>query len=429
MDEIARERRSNGHFVLIALIAMTFIHCRFFLSLHRDPSKLPIQLDPERINYLSLLGLVSLGLTAAAGAALRLRWNSYLAYKQMASVKLAPFLMFLIPLFFIDSAKNLLTAGVHSTLRWEALPFFGASVVWILILLKLRLTPWVLGLLTAFLCFILFPFRNVLEGLLIVSPGQLMGFYRSPLQLPAMMTFALLLALAGGMLVQRLPSQQRLLRLGSSILVLLAVLSFIQTWRGSASYAAAIWNLPGAMFFDLGEVGGHIWPLVPWVLLPVGGFVWQDFRLQVKSQTWRVLALGLVSAFFLFFLWDLFPAYYLLHDPTRLYSSQIFSTNPQTVLGLLSFYVLLSELIASLSRRMPLRIPYETALFSGGLIYYATHYMVAFWLARLFARSFGNPAISYFAFSLATVALSTGLSLFLILLHQGKIVFFFRKTR
>lgn len=417
---------------MLSIVSMIFIHCVLFYSLFNDFQLLP-QLD-FKLQFGLTLSLFSLCIPGLAGAELRLRLDRFIINDKVRSISLGKIIHLFLFLTLLESVKSWIASGFEYTFRWDVLPLISISSIFIILFIK-KIDLNSLYLIMP-LFFLLEPFLNsIFKPLTLISENEVVKFYKSSSFQFVLITYLIIFISSFNQLVKmtfKIEKHSYLLMILKWALFLTFGLLFTYYWNHSAMFSAAIWNLPFASFVELGEVGGHIWPIFPWAGLVMSGFLFQDLlKKQIKIVKLFLLC-DLIALFafiiFLYFSFFRFRDFYNLLSPVNYFSSNIFKGGSWLALFVISFYICFHYLTYRLSQFWQTD---RNLLFrfvnSGILIIYVIHFILAARLSPVLAQLF-HGKFGFFNFFILITITTLLISALIIYLYQSRITITFKKV-
>lgn len=366
----------------------------------------------------------------AAGEFLRVRWAEPLRFKQWSALESLLPLKLLLILAMMDSVKNLLSVGFYNLIRWDILPFVAASTFIIMQTLKWGKRVILIPAVVIVLQVAIELLKPTLYDLVISTPARVGDFTSSGLSSFAMISSLILVISILHYLCSGLSRKIQFGIFATS--AFLFSFFHLQYWSAVPTYGASIYNLPFLALTSLSGIGGHIWSLTPWLWLPVVGFL---FRHYLEENPNRQMSVRLkytldlfLTAYFVFYFVKLYPDYYSKFDARYLFSSRIFVATIWDILGLISLYWILRRICEFAALWIPLPQLLLRLISSGAVIFYMTHYLIAYWTVHTWALLIKNALLSYWLYASFVGFVSVGISSLLVALYQGKVLFFVKKV-
>lgn len=412
----------------VSIVAMIFIHCLMFYSFFNKIEPLTDELS--LINKLLLsLSIFSLCLPALAGAELRIRISGYLKNGRLIGFPTKEFGKLLVIIALIDPIKSSLSSGFFYGLRWDVLPLICFSIYFILRFLESFSLKSLALIVFPLIIFLEPQVINILKPFAITSKEAALQFSRSSSYFVPMFLALLVLILAGWSILTNIIFNQMKSRIIYFLkIALLSTFSyfFIKYWTGSPMYAAAIWNMPMASLVELKEIGGHIWPIFPWMGLVLAGFFYQHIILLEESKKNNMLDFGkwlfaLAFLFFIIFLVKFFSFYHDLLSHQNYFTSGIFQGGWKLCIMVIIFYICFHFLTYKLTQKFFTRGVIFRLIGSGSLIIYAVHFVLAANIARMMS-GFDLGEIGFLLYFIFITVISFAISGFIIYLYQSKII-------
>ncbi len=335
----------------MGIIVMIIAHCFIFLYRIFPP--------PEGMYHPGLMqklfyfnGFYSLILPAVAGVVFRDTVSPYWENGKICNLPLHRIIGFFLLLSFLESTKNALTFGLIYAFKWDVLHFIGLSFVFITIFLTYFSFRW-LSLFAVFIWLLTYVYSTLSPN--DVGPILMKYFYFTPVQSSDItelkvgicsLIFLSLCSLVGFFYLRDRNFSYKTISRKNIIRILFVFLSIIGTYlfysemKSNSVFFGIVWNLPLSIFVEIGQVGGHIWPMIPWLSLVILGFVAKDIQVLLFSKLWqRILVIVvLYTIFFRFFLYSI-DSYQQLFSQGTFFGAKYFAPEPFILFQVYCFFL------------------------------------------------------------------------------------------
>lgn len=351
-------------------LAMVFAHCYIFLY-----RLIPNSIDITNLKFINKLaylnGLYSLILPAMAGVVFR---DTLAPYFQNNKIKNLPPLFILkscVALMLLESIKNGLIFGFKYSFRWDVLHFTAISFYILNVLLirwKISIIYYAVSLLLA-LCLIInlsldysilkMDIRNILNPhfFYVCSIILLIGFLTFLFKLYQFKNFKFKIY---------------------AFFCLFVLYKYSVIYFSDFEFQIILMNLPLSIFIQLGQYGGHIWPLFPWIVLIFIGFILRDWQINNSiSFKIRAIIIGIsFSLFFYFFIFE-FELYSKLLTKVSFFSPLYFRPSALITFEILCFFICVFYLYDLVFTRLKWKCSVVKEISDGILIFYILHMFLA----------------------------------------------------
>lgn len=360
------------------VISMTFSHCFFFIYRLKPDQNFFFD-DSFWGKTLFYNGFNSLVLPCLAGVSFYETMNPYFRAGEFRNVPVLKIFRLLVILAFIESIKNFLTFGLSAAFHWEVLHFISLSFALILIIL-------VLGRL-----------KNLVQitfGFILLNVALDIGFknsyvFSNDLGMSTYGDFQNIILIVSLFLLCFWLFFEKHIHFIKKIILTLAFMFLVSVTLYfnfiSRDVFVSLYNLPLSIFVQIGQIGGHIWPLFPWFVLVSYGFLLHYAVTKNIFKHYQLIALYIFCYIaFIYFYFFNYDSYRLLLNKDHFFTSGFFKPNSYILFLLLCFYTCIYSLYHFVFKyvRLKNRIVKETA--DGILIYYFIHIFIAWKLLPSF---------------------------------------------
>lgn len=306
---------------------MILAHC--FIFLYR------IYPELSKINELKLIdrfaffnGFYSMTLPALAGVMFYEKIKIHLRGSTLVNIHIPKMLKPLGYLFFFESLKNSIIYGWVSFFRWDVLHFISISMI---LLLFIIIKYGVHAIAKVNLVF----FLSICSLFIFNIQFLLFKQYESIIELNYFLSSLVILFLYFVVLNHIMQARKIV---ATAILLSMCLILFFQ--KDNLELKTIVYHLPVSIFIQLGQNGGHLWPLFPWISLVFLGFNLSRFLEKFKFKNKSLIAICLLLQL---------PLYYIFFFKLELYqinlskkdffNSLIFQPNISTFLILHYFFI------------------------------------------------------------------------------------------
>lgn len=359
------------------VISMTFSHCFFFLY-RVHPNQNFFYDNSFWGKTLFYNGFNSLVLPCLAGVSFYETLSPYLRAGEFRSIPVVKIMKLLIILGFIESLKNFFTFGLSAAFHWEVLHFIALSFgVMLLFLTQTNMAT--------FFQFVLALFSlNVITDVIF---NKTYNFYpQAELGATAYwlnVVYIALLLIGSFWLFFKTKNKTKKILLGLLFVLLFAVSVFYN--YSSSEVLVSLNTLPISIFVQLGQIGGHIWPLFPWFILVAYGFLLHHAVVQKIFKRYQLVLLyfACYACFFYFYFFQ-YDNYRSLLNKDYFFTSGFFKPNSYIVFQLLCFYTCVYSLYHVAFNFIKIRSRFIKEVSDGILVYYVIHIFLAWKLLPSF---------------------------------------------
>lgn len=375
-------------FKFLGALAMVTCHCFIFLVRGLPAERAP-QVSMDMNPHFFLPGFMSMALPALAGYGFKKFLTPYMSDGYLLNLKTANIFKLLIGLILLDAIKNGLLFGFIHAFKWDVLAFVVSSLLLLMWTLKKYGTKGVWGLVAFNIAIIIvYAFFPVWLSLSEV-------FVKNVLELPKIVLFLPFSVLAGGFFfwiwnfdLQTKRTRKYQTLLGAVLGLAICVQVFKEQMQEPFFWASLI-KLPISIFVQLGQGGGHIWPLFPWMLLVIAGFLFAYYESWI-FKNWKN-ALGVYAAAQVVFnavLFNYFKSFRTAVAVEDFFSSSFFEPRWEVLSLMITFFISAMIGYFYFLRWVPIRSKTIKMYSEGILLFYFVHLVVAYVLLQ--------PAIQLF---------------------------------
>lgn len=400
-------------------LAMVFAHCYIFLY-----RLFPEQVSFPKDNFLNKIayfnGLYSLILPAIAGVVFRDTLNPYFHHQKIKNLPSRQLLKSCLALMVLESLKAAFTFGFKYSFRWDVLHFIGISFYLLsLILIYSNLKSVYL------ICFALLGICMGIESL----NDQYLLSLTIPFTKNSKILYAislLLLLLTMSILLKIFDIKENKKKF-SWIIFIFIIIQFSTIYFQDPEFQIILANLPLSLFIQLGQHGGHIWPLFPWIILIFLGFILRDWQIRHLISLKKRLAIIIISfsIFFYFFIFH-FQKYSQLLTEKSFFSPLYFQPNTIILFEILCFFICVFYLYDYIFSFLKWRNQIIKDVSNGILIFYIIHLFLAWKLLIPLFRLIPVPHF-FFAYPVIIFFLSYALLSGFLVVSNKLIWFHFKK--
>lgn len=311
----------------LGLVAMVLAHCFIFLYRVYPEYKEIMNLNfIHRFAYFN--GLYSMTLPALAGVFLYEKMKNHLRGQFLTNVDVSRYLKPIGILFIMESFKNAFIFGWESFFRWDVLHFISISlVIMVFLLIKWGIRSFYFILIISIVSVFLLSYFNAQRWLYHANQNSTFISYIFGCALFLMILYLVL---------------NKLIKINKVISFALLSITFyilIINYENIQLYLI-VSNYPLSIIVQLGQNGGHIWPLFPWMNCLLIGFLLARFMNEIPLLKWQIFIL---MCFFqipiIYLLFFSLESYQALLSKNDFFSSMFFSPHWLLFLLLNIFFV------------------------------------------------------------------------------------------
>jgi hypothetical protein len=400
-------------------LAMVFAHCYIFLY-----RLIPNRIDISQLNFINKLaylnGLYSLILPAMAGVVFRDTLNPYIQNNKIKNLPPFVILQSCVALMILESLKSAITFGFKYAFRWDVLHFTALSFY----LLSILLIRWNLTI-------IYYAIALLLAGCMIINNAlafsTLNMHFEKYIDPNVLFVVYLLSLISIFIFILRLYKFKKFKLKLYFFLCACFLFKFTTIYFSDFELQVILINLPLSIFVQLGQYGGHIWPLFPWIILIFTGFILRDWQIKnLLSFKKRILIILLsFSAFYYFFIFQ-FKLYSALLTKISFFSPLYFRPNAYIIFEILCFFICVFYLYDLIFSRLKWKCTIVKEISEGILIFYIVHIFLAWKLLPHFFQLVPTPWL-YWVYPFSILFLSYCFLNGVLLLSNKLIWFRFKK--
>ena len=365
-------------FKFLGALAMVTCHCFIFLVRGLPADRAP-QVSMDINPHFFLPGFMSMALPALAGYGFKKFLNPYLADGYLLNLKTENIFKLLVGLILLDAIKNGFLFGFIHAFKWDVLAFIVATLLILMVVLKKAGMKglWYLVALN-FLVIVAY-------GVLPVWVSLSDSFVKWALSFPKLFLFLPFSVLAPGLFwwiwnfdIQGTKQKKYKQLLGALLSVAIAWNVF-QSQIHEPYFWASLLKLPLSIFIQLGQGGGHIWPLFPWMLLVLCGFIFAYYEEWIFKRWQNALVVYvLAQVVFNSVLFGQFKAFRSAVSVADFFSSSFFEPRWQVLSLMMTFFISAMIGYHYLLRWIRLRSTFIKSYSNGILLFYFVHLIVAY---------------------------------------------------
>lgn len=378
--------------------ALSMITCHCFIFLFRYlPEARHIHIPASVNPYFLLPGFASLVIPAAAGWSFREFLTPFIYEGRLLNFPIKKIIPLLLGVGLVDFIKNGFIFGMVNAFKWDVLPFLALSLLLILLVVKARSVLSLVGLVFATLAAT--AWLQILNIRLELDP-RVLSYLGSLSSNDLIFSCAIVLTLISLVVVRAYRFGKAPLKLEIKILLgVLATVFLVLVTHTLSEFPflfISILKLPLSSFIQLGQGGGHIWPLFPWFSLVATGFIMRHYRPYFRRHWKLSLAIYVAAQIVFNICYFMFMSSYQSGITTRDFlSSEFFRPRLEVIVVLLSFFI--SAMIGY--EWITLKFPFKSKIIKmyseGILFFYVLHLAVAWFLLPGMIRLIPNNFIYY----------------------------------
>lgn len=355
----------------LAILCMASAHSFIFLNRLRPDIFSPAKSGDGWFEiFFYFMGIGSLLIPALAGMQLYVTTERFIVNGKLSNFNNKALVRSSLLLMAIESIKNAAIFGLTSFYKWDVLHFIGLSFLIMLIVFKRFQLKYltIIVLFSLALSTVLAHFKDVIIESL-SEWGMFILSHLGEISIAAVVLLMLVVFFLG----KKLLEGQGKIKIGvlAISLMVLGVLTYFKLTT-SELFFVQVMTLPMSILFQVGQRGGHIWPLIPWIAIVASGYLLEYYwkNLSKRNKKWFMIS-GFLSivTFCTFFLSE----YKLLFLNQFFFSSLFFIPNVKLVTLLILSLVFFNELFEMIARRIKnIAKPIEE-MSDGILIVYVVH--------------------------------------------------------
>lgn len=287
------------------IVAMVLAHCFIFLyRVFPEYSQIQDLNFIHRFAYFN--GLYSMTLPALAGVFFFEKIKNHIRGQFLFNIDLAKLFKPIGLLYITESFKNALIFGFEAFFRWDVLHFISISLVIIIsILSQWGVRSFYYILLASSTTIFLLSYFDLSQIIHNTSASYFIMSYQLGILLICALYFFVL-----NYLVK--------LNLKISIFLVSIILGLLLSQSSNQELNLIVSNFTISVFVQLGQNGGHIWPLFPWINCLIVGFLtaqhFAEKKQTVKRTAVMVVLLQIPVIYFVFFQLESYQDLLSKHD-------------------------------------------------------------------------------------------------------------------
>lgn len=391
VNKVDRDKNLIGAddlFKFLGALAMVTCHCFIFLVRGLPADRAP-QVSMDINPHFFLPGFMSMALPALAGYGFKKFLNPYLADGYLLNLKTGNIFKLLVGLILLDAVKNGFLFGFIHAFKWDVLAFVVATLLIVIAVLKkagMKGLWYLVGF--NFLVILAYGFFPIWISLSEDFVKWILGFPKLVLFLPFSVLAAGLFWWIWNFDVQDSRQKKYKQILGVSFAILIAVNVF-RSQSHEPYFWASLLKLPLSIFVQLGQGGGHIWPLFPWMLLILAGFIFAYYETWIFKKWQNAFAVYAIAQItFNSVLFGQFNAFRNAVSVADFFSSSFFEPRWQVLSLMITFFISAMIGYHYLLKWIRIRSAFIKSYSDGILLFYFVHLIVAYFLL--------SPAIKLF---------------------------------
>ncbi len=311
----------------LGLVAMILTHCFIFLyRVYPEYSAIQNLNVINRFAYFN--GLYSMTLPALAGVYYYEKLKNHLRGQYLTNLDITRYLKPIGILFLMESCKNALIFGWESFFRWDVLHFISmALTIMTILLIKWGVRSFYYILVGSLFCVLVLSYHDMHRIFFQENINTTMSAYLLGCVIFLSIIFVVL---------NNLIKMKKLISF-----VITITIFFVFFFHGENSELRLIVsNYPISIFIQLGQNGGHIWPLFPWFNCLLTGFLLARFFNETHRSIWRsFFYLCLFQIPIIYFIFFSLETYQGLLSKNDFFSSMFFSPHWQLFVILNVFFM------------------------------------------------------------------------------------------
>lgn len=380
-------------FKFLGALAMVTCHCFIFLVRGLPAERAP-QVSMDINPHFFLPGFMSMALPALAGYGFKKFLKPYMSQGYLLNLKTANIFKLLIGLILLDAIKNGILFGFIHAFKWDVLAFVVSSLLVLMWVLKKYGMRGVWGL-VAFNLLVMISY-----GFSPIWLSLSEDFVRKSLELPKVVLFLPFAIAAAGLFFwiwsfdlhsKKSSKYQKVLG------VLIALVIGVQVFREQIQepfFWASLVKLPISIFIQLGQGGGHIWPLLPWMLLILAGFIFAYYEDWIfKSWKHALVVYGSAQLIFNLVLFNFFKSFRTAVAVEDFFSSSFFEPRWEVLSLMITFFMSAMIGYFYFLKWIPIRSKTIKMYSNGILLFYFVHLVVAYLLLQPAIRLFSGLSV------------------------------------
>ncbi len=383
----------------LGIMAMVTCHCFFFL--HRFyPHIFQIPELSLYGRFFYFMGFGSMMLPAIAGIVFRDTLDKYFYLGKIRSFPMHKLIQSVLLLGFLDSLKTAITFSYSNAFKWDVLHFMGLCFFLLALFLQyFSVSRLILVILLALLLSIFDPqiYFHIFRSIFIFE-------YRPDYIITPVIYWSLAIVFAVfliGVYLKFVINISRGHRLRRGVVGLAFALTSLYMWtqfcvllQVHPYFLSIIWNLPLSIFIQMGQVGGHIWPLFPWFVLVALGFVLRHYRHKILSSSFMSWGLLLsCGGLFFYFIFFQLQVYQKLFSGFDFFGSSYFKPNTWLLAELCFALIFLYISCEKIFRRFKIFWSVVRDFSDGILFVYLFHFLLVFKLMPGAVKLWPSPAL------------------------------------
>lgn len=356
---------------------MVTCHCFIFLvrglPAERTPT-LTLDIDP----HFFLPGLMSMALPALAGYRFKKGLDPYLVSGRILNLNISAIAKLLLGLILLDAVKNCILFGFIHAFKWDVLAFVVVCLLLMLYALKYVGMRGIWGLVGLnFAVILLYAWQPTY-----LSLSE--SFVRWTVDMPQFVVFTPASLILAGVFYWIWTFKYQGLQLSKVRIfsgVAFAVVIFYFTFmlqRVEPYFWASLVKLPISIFIQLGQGGGHIWPLLPWSLVVMAGFIFAYYEHLIYQKGARAFAVYFVAQLIFsgVLIWN-FGAFRNAVSYEDFFSSHFFEPRWQVISLMVTFFISAMIGYHYVLKYIRVRSSFVKLYSEGILLFYFIHLFVA----------------------------------------------------
>lgn len=364
-------------FKFLGCLAMVTCHCFIFLVRALPPDR-AVQINFDVNPHFFLPGLMSMAIPALAGYGFFKFLKPYLSGGYLLNLKIKNVIKLFLGLILLDAVKNGILFGFEHAFKWDVL----AYVVFMMIVILITLEKFSIKGLWYIVLFNLFVLIAYSWNPIWVNFD--LDFIRQAIEYPPVFVFGGVTLLVVGIFASYwkailMDKKKKSLHwlLGSCWSIFLAHKIYTVQIEEPFFWASLL-KLPMSVFIQLGQGGGHIWPLFPWGLVVLSGFLFAYYEKWIFSEWQRVFSIyAIAQIVFNYILFWEFRAFREALSIEDFFSSKFFEPRWQVLTLVLSFYISAMVAYTFILRWISFSSKIVKLYSDGILLFYFIHFFVA----------------------------------------------------